>query len=155
VWKECTVNNKYEISDDGDVRRKETGKILKQKLDKSNILMVNLSFGKRGQSKYYIVHRLVAEAFIPNPENKPWVKHIDGNIINNNVKNLKWTDAKFITQPQGENSYNSKLTKKQVEYCRRAYKPRDKQFGLSALSNKFNVAKSTMHYALNNVTYSK
>ena len=153
MWKNCTVNSNYEVSDDGDVRRKDTGKILKQKLDKSNILMVNLSFGKRGYAKYFIVHRLVAEAFIPNPDNKPWVRHIDGNIINNNASNLEWTDAKFVPQPHGEKSYNSKLTQEQVNYCRRVYKPRDSQCGLSALAEKFHVGKSTMSYILNNITY--
>lgn len=154
MWKECTVNNRYEISDDGDVRRKSTKKELKQKLDKSNILMVNLSFGKRGHAKYFIVHRLVAEAFIPNSENKPWVRHIDGNIINNNVNNLEWVDAKYTNQLQGGNAYNSKLTNEQVAYCRKVYKPRDKEYGLSALATKFNVSNATMHYMLHNITYS-
>ena len=153
MWKNCTVNSSYEVSDDGDVRRKDTGKILKQRLDKSNILMVNLSFGKRDYAKYFIVHKLVAEAFVPNPKNKPWVRHIDGNVINNNASNLEWTDAKFVSQPHGEKSYNSKLTQEQVNYCRRVYKPRDSQYGLSALAEKFHVGKSTMSYVLNNVTY--
>lgn len=153
MWKECSVCSNYEVSKYGDVRNKQTGKILKQKLDKSNCLMVNLSLGKRGKAKYFIVARLVAQAFVPNPNNLPWVRHIDGNVINNEAYNLEWVDAKWSPQSRKEHSYNSKLTKEQVQYCRDVYKPRDKQYGLTPLAKKFNVSNSTMSYVLNNITY--
>ena len=153
MWKEITKCSNYEVSTYGDIRRKDTGRILKQKLDKSNCLMVNLSMGERGKSKYFIVHRLVAEAFLPNPDNLPWIKHKDGDSLNNKVSNLEWVESKWTVQPQGEQSYNSKLTKEQVRWCRDVYKPRDKHYGCTALAKRFNVATSTMSYILNNVTY--
>lgn len=82
----------YYITDTGDAYSRNpynnpTGRIKKLKLrhDTNGYVSVTLS-GQRS----YRVHRLVAEAFIPNPENKPEVNHIDGNKQNNNVSNLEW-----------------------------------------------------------------
>jgi hypothetical protein len=157
MWKTCPVCDAYLISDDGDVMRADTGKILKQKLDKDNHLSVNLSFGGRGAQKFFLVHRLVAKAFIPNPENKPYISHIDGNILNNCAKNLRWVDTieRSYEYCSGSDTYNAKFTEEQIKYCRGVYKPRDKQYGCSALAEKFGVAKSTMSYVLNNKTYNK
>ena len=63
------------------------------------------------------------------------------------------TQSKYILQPHGEYSHNSKMTKEQVQWCRDVYKPRDKKYGLSSLADMFNVSKATMSYILNNITY--
>lgn len=70
------------------VERIFKGKILKTSIDNHGYLQVNLS--KNGKVKRFHVHRLVAEAFIPNPQNKPQVNHIDGNRANSNKNNLEW-----------------------------------------------------------------
>lgn len=62
--------------------------LLSQRLDMKGYLRVYLN--DNGKTKFVPIHRLVAQAFIPNPENKPQVNHIDGNKQNNNVKNLEW-----------------------------------------------------------------
>lgn len=50
-----------------------------------------------GRGKHPKIHRLVAEAFVPNPDNKPYVDHIDGNPLNNFYLNLRWTTSKENT----------------------------------------------------------
>lgn len=69
------------------------GKILKLCTDKYGYLKVGLC--KNGKQKFHLVHRLVAEAFIPNPYNLPCINHKDECKTNNNVNNLEWCDNKY------------------------------------------------------------
>lgn len=68
------------------------GKQLRPSVDKDGYERVVLT--KDGIRKTYSVHKLVALAFIPNPENKTTINHIDGNKRNNNVLNLEWATEK-------------------------------------------------------------
>lgn len=86
----------YEVSDDGLIkslpkkagRRNQPEKLSATFENYLGYMCVNLY--KNNQQKQFRVHRLVAEAFIPNPDDKPVVNHIDGNKQNNSVKNLEW-----------------------------------------------------------------
>lgn len=74
----------YYISNNGDFYSTFTKKLIKPQKDKKGYLYVEI-----GRKKYKL-HRLVAEYFIPNPDNKPQVNHIDCDKTNNNVSNLEW-----------------------------------------------------------------
>lgn len=75
----------YEISNRGNIKR--CGRLLK--LSAWNKYKV-IRLRKDGNSKTQYVHRLVAQTFIPNPENKGYVNHIDCNKMNNSIENLEW-----------------------------------------------------------------
>lgn len=76
----------YQISNLGNVKGKKC--ILKQFVNQRGYFAVSLS--KEDKRTSYRVHRLVANAFIPNPDNKPQVNHIDGDKSNNKAENLEW-----------------------------------------------------------------
>lgn len=91
IWKDIEgYEDLYEVSDEGNVRNKNTGKLLKPGKNNRGYLCVHLS--KDGISKHKTIHRLVAKAFIPNPNNESEVDHIDKNRSNNNVDNLRWVN---------------------------------------------------------------
>lgn len=100
-WKTVVVNGEvcenYMVSNLGNVKslnylRTGKEKILKTAKRRDNYLYVCLS--KDGKSKKYLVHRLVAETFIPKVEGKTYVDHIDGNRQNNVYTNLRWCSQK-------------------------------------------------------------
>lgn len=98
-------------------------KLMKQGTFRTGYKRVTL-INDDGKRKTLSVHRLVANAFIENNENKPQVNHIDGNKENNNVANLEWATRKenmthafankLIHGRAGENHHSNKLTEAQV-----------------------------------------
>lgn len=89
MWKDYPNNVSYEISDEGEVRKRTTGLILKSGKTRNGYLAVTLREDNGGCRRAY-VHRLVAETYLPNPENKSDVNHKDGNKLNNHLDNLEW-----------------------------------------------------------------
>ena len=93
IWKDIEgYEGLYKVSNFGRVKRVTTDRILKGSEDSWGYLKVNLS--KNNIKSQQIIHRLVAQAFIPNPDNKSQVNHIDENKTNNMVSNLEWMTAK-------------------------------------------------------------
>lgn len=89
TWKKIKRNNNYSINEKGEIRNDRTGKIKTPFLNKSNGYYT-ADLWKDNKSQKVTIHRLLAEAFIANPENKPCVDHKDGNRQNNKLSNLRW-----------------------------------------------------------------
>lgn len=150
----------YEISSSGHIRSKDRsgargsvvqGHDLKERLNSNGYLRVNMHLKGEEKSREYLVHRLVAEAFIPNESNKPYVNHIDGNKLNNSSENLEWctksenekhawsTGLKADTATKGELHGMHKLTDNDVRYIRSNHKRNGGNISTGEFARKFNV----------------
>lgn len=169
IWKPIKdYENLYEVSNLGRIKSLEKfvnkGKChrgwkehyAKQAVDGCGYLRTNLS--KNGKPKTVKVHRMVAETFIPNPNNLPQVNHKDGNKQNNCVDNLEWcTNSENIKhayqmglkRADASNNPAHKLSIEDVEYIRKNYKRRDKEFSTIALAKKYNVHRRTIGRIVN------
>jgi len=84
----------FQISNLGNIFSKRSNRVLKTHITKRGYVSLATKIGGRqGTNHCFRVHRLVAEAFLPNPENKPEVNHIDGIKTNNKISNLEWVTA--------------------------------------------------------------
>lgn len=79
---------RYEVSNLGKVRNIKSGRILKPSLQKNGYLTYGLY--ENNKQKFLYLHRIIATAFIDNPDEKPCVNHIDENKLNNDLSNLEW-----------------------------------------------------------------
>lgn len=99
IWKTIEDYPNYMVSNMGRVKRLSTGyyrrteKILIPQLQSNGYLHIKLS--QNGKSKCFLLHRLVAMVFVPNPDNLPQVNHINENKTDNRVENLEWCDRKY------------------------------------------------------------
>ena len=123
-WKLIEDYPNYMISNLGNVRNinyRNTGKQTSLKGSTYNGY-VHIALRKNNKSKIFLLHRLVAEAFIPNIENKPCINHIDCNRENNKAENLEWcTQQENITYMDNLNRRNSgkKLSEEEVKAIRK------------------------------------
>ena len=120
----------YEVTDDGVVfsvdRYTVDGKRLKRKEIKGGKFSNGYEFvclRKDGVNHNCLKHRLVAEAFIKNPDNLPVVNHIDGNIHNNSVENLEWCTQGYNLK----HAVDIGLIKNQCKICRKVIVKRDEK----------------------------
>ncbi len=146
----------YQVSNLGNVKSLHgKGKIMRLGKMKKGYLLVELS--KNAVRKGVLVHRLVALAFIPNPENKPQINHKDGVKSNNNLSNLEWVTAiensrHSITsglqkKEKGEKCNSAKLTERNVLEIRRLFS-RDR-LSKRQIAEMFNCSEMNIYYIVN------
>jgi len=93
-WKEVKgTNGLYLVSEDGQIFSVQSNRVLKSQRQKNGYYRIELNYG--GKSHREFIHRLVAEAFIPNPNNYPVVNHKDENPSNNHADNLEWCTHEY------------------------------------------------------------
>ena len=107
-WKTIKQNENYSINENGEVKNNISGKILKSFINKKSGYKI-IDLWRNNKCKKIALHRLIAEAFIPNPLHKPTVDHKDGNRLNNSIDNLRW--ATYQEQNSRFNTYGVRSEK--------------------------------------------
>lgn len=163
-WKEIKGNREiYEVSTCGNVRTKNRegargrhikGHVLAQHDNSNGYPRCDMNID--GKQRSYLVHRLVAKLFIPNPENKPDVNHKNGNKHDNSVENLEWCTKsenekhawkiglKYDTATKGELHGMHKLSQDDVEYIRKNHVRKGGVLKTRELAKMFNVNPQTI-----------
>ena len=120
TWKPvtCTDNVMYEVSSEGNVRNLKTGRILKPFYNTNGYAMVDLTRANNDKTKktLKLVHRLVAQSFIPNnDQSKTVINHKDENPRNNSVANLEWCTYKYNANYGTRNERMAKSNSKPIQ----------------------------------------
>lgn len=140
-WKKILQAPTYFISNKGQVYSTYSKKVMKP-YESGGYEIIQLSIDKKGL-KFY-VHSLVANAFIPNPENLPIIDHIDRNKLNNNVSNLRWSDVRS----NNKNRDFSNFYKKKIQ-CIHPDETIEFFNGVLDAAKKFNTSVSNIYGCLN------
>lgn len=166
VWMVVEDYPDYMVSNLGRVKSMKRGRelILKGRLRKKlsirHLPYVRVVLYRDNMANGKLIHRLVANAFIPNPDKLPQVNHLDGDVSNNYVSNLEWaTPSSNVIyslntfgrkERLGESNNKSKFTKEQVQEVRRLYPEIKSQ---RKLAKMYNVCQTAIKQIVNNQTW--
>lgn len=161
IIKSIINNNKYWVTEDGKVVSLNNKKILSSRINNRGYYSCIIYDTKNKKYKNYVIHRLVAEAFIPNPNNKPEVNHIDGVKTNNHYTNLEWCTSSenqihayklgLQKSKKGQESHRAKFTNKEILEIRKLFNLNI--MDVKKIANLYNVSVRTIWNILEYNTY--
>lgn len=157
----------YSIDINGNVFSKRRNKYMKPVKNKSGYSVIQLH--KNMKFKTFTIHRLIAKAFIPNPNNYPCINHIDGNKLNNDISNLEWCTHKHNSQEavriglfdnvkkiQRENAIKNNLSKYHIlanEVTKKKVSQYDKNGNFIKSYNSMSDASRDNNIQITNISY--
>lgn len=162
-WKPIkNYEDRYEVSDTGLIKSLKANRGVGSRLeDRQRKTTLNKGYEsvalcKDGKLRYFQVHRLVAEAFIENPNDLPQVNHKNGNKLDNRASNLEWCTHQYnqIHAREnglmgGERGNTTKLTERDIRAIRRLYP----KVNSRELAEAFDVGQNAVRKIINNETW--
>lgn len=158
IWKPIKGCENLKVSTFGNIKSKN--EIRKAWIDSCGYPSISIIINRKNKKRIRI-HRLVAKHFIENPNLYKTVNHIDGNKLNNNIKNLEWCSYRtnnlharktgLHKQIKGEQVKLARLNKEDVLKIRAEYQPRTNSLG--KIAKKYGVGRSTIFQLIKRITW--
>lgn len=149
----------YYATEDGHIYSSKSKKFISERTTNRGYNVVNLSID--GKCKTFSVHRLIAQAYIPNPNNFPTVNHKNGIKTDNRIENLEWVtfseniihamETGLLVPAKGKNTKHGRFDEKDINEIRKLYSDGLSQYKIAEL---YNVTRGTIQQIVNKRTYS-